>query len=209
MDSVLLLLIDISTTEIIEKTLSRNDQLSFRPKLKTTVSLRIMAIPKTPYASRNHFLQDWGYSDIYREANRSFDLTENDFYIEPGLERPITLRYCKLRDHYILPGKKLSSLISSHLLYYRISAIFGIPRGQFLEDLTQLSAWRVKLYHLTDTVSTLAIVDIEGEIYLSFHGSEEARDSMVDLLNFLVRSEIPHPSIPFLAGREIAMLGTK
>ncbi|EXJ64092.1 hypothetical protein A1O7_00428 [Cladophialophora yegresii CBS 114405] len=86
--------------------------------------------------------------------------------------------------------KPLSRRISSQLLYYRLTVMFGMPPPQPMGE--WLFPWQVMLQH-RDGKSLLDLNDSDGQSFESFSGTKEAKEDAVELLRFLTSLKCPHP----------------
>ena len=86
--------------------------------------------------------------------------------------------------------------ISSQLLFYRLTVVFGMPPSRRLSVRT---CWEVKLRHL-DGASALLFRDHKGAVEATFVGNAASNDDALQLLNHLVGFNCPHPFAGILAG---------
>ncbi|OCK73620.1 hypothetical protein K432DRAFT_447735 [Lepidopterella palustris CBS 459.81] len=83
-----------------------------------------------------------------------------------------------------------SDRISSQLLYYRISVLFGMPPA--LETDGYKCCWEVELKHI-DGESILRLYDSKGSAAVGFSGFDgSASDDAFELINFLVSLDCLH-----------------
>ena len=94
----------------------------------------------------------------------------------------------------------LSQQISSQLLLYRITVIFGMPPKSEEVDGYQC-CWATTL-HYSDGRSTLELYDCKGSVDVAFEGTPDAETEALTLLNFLCGNEIPHTYDGILAGSQ-------
>jgi hypothetical protein len=83
-----------------------------------------------------------------------------------------------------------SDRISSQLLYYRISVLFGMPPAKETDGYK--CCWEVELRHV-DGKSTLRLYDYKGSASVQFDGyAGSASDDGFELINFLVSLDCRH-----------------
>ncbi|KAK4210593.1 hypothetical protein QBC37DRAFT_428563 [Rhypophila decipiens] len=97
-------------------------------------------------------------------------------------------------------------LISSQLMLYRLIAVLGMPRGGGAENLDDRykSIWSYTLYWRGGhgEKSELRIYDYKGSMSFHFLGQQEASESALDLLEWLVGDEVPHTYDGVVAGNQ-------
>ena len=92
----------------------------------------------------------------------------------------------------------LFNRISSQLLQYRITVMFGmIPPSDELDGYKQ--CWQATLVHW-DTMSCLELFDYKGAVTARFHGTVEGSTDALELLDYLCGNKIPHSYDGALAG---------
>ena len=103
-------------------------------------------------------------------------------------------RICRRSDvvsstdkHFI----SLSKRISSQLLLYRITLVFGIPLKSE-ETGGYKCCWAAELYH-KDGRSELGLYDRKGSVSVHFDGTSDNDGEALDILNFLFGNSISHP----------------
>ena len=94
-------------------------------------------------------------------------------------------------------SRYMSREISSQLLYYRLTIVFGMaPMG----DLDGYKvAWEVRLKH-NDGGSVLSFMDYKGSSTVSFEGTTDASEDALRLLNYLISSDCLHTYDGIVAG---------
>ncbi|KAJ9609200.1 hypothetical protein H2200_006972 [Cladophialophora chaetospira] len=169
---------------------------------------------KNGYCLKERFLEDWHYSsEAEREAGqdrRTFDreLMNNRFDVstlcshgaEGDLvvcEYPGRMQDTPACGHSYESHREFWYKISSQLLYYRVTTIFGMPPSD--ENDGYKVAWWA---HLTykDGKSRLDIGDWKGHASTNYYGNAEGRESALALLNFLTGLNCPHTYDGVLAG---------
>ncbi len=97
-------------------------------------------------------------------------------------------------------GCRLSMKISSQLLLYRLTAVFGMaPASKRMYKYKQV--WEATLYWKDDNNSKVTFFDYKGTASAQFSGNEDACKSSLKLLEFLLSDNVPHPYGFTLAGR--------
>jgi hypothetical protein len=98
------------------------------------------------------------------------------------------------------PGRRhryLWDQISSQLLFYRLTATFGMPPP--VEADGYKVCWEINLQHY-DGSSTLEFYDYKGGAKARFFGSDDASEDALKLINFLVGMECLHTYDGIVAG---------
>lgn len=94
---------------------------------------------------------------------------------------------------------RLFTRISSQLLLYRLTAIFGMPPAtEYLDEYKQI--WSAKLYWNDDRNSCLGVFDYQGSPSFYFEGYQDASKSALKLIEFILSDNVPHPYDSVLAG---------
>jgi hypothetical protein len=90
-----------------------------------------------------------------------------------------------------------SQLVSSQLLFYRLTVTFGMPPPREVDGYK--SCWTVDLRHM-DGVSVLTFQDYKGAADVRFCGTAEASVGALKLLNFLAGMNCVHTYDGIVAG---------
>lgn len=87
---------------------------------------------------------------------------------------------------------QLSRRISTQLMLYRLTVVFGMPPSRDdLDDHKQV--WKVTLYWKDNPHFYLEFVDMKGQCQVDFEGNGEANESALRLLDWLVSDNVDHP----------------
>ena len=121
---------------------------------------------------------------------------QNDSVIWQEQELGLRVRHGSLR----LSEKYVSHRISSQLLLYRVTVVFGmLPQSDEVDNYK--TCWAAKLHH-NDGCSTLDLYERKGSAEVAFWGTTGAETEALELLNFLCGNDIPHTYEGILAGSE-------
>ena len=136
----------------------------------------------TPPAKRARRSAEWKRWDRFDICSESAD---SNFLILPlNSRRPLEFSFHKR--------------ISSQLLYYRISVLFGMPSARRTDGYK--SCWEVELRHI-DGTSILRLYDSEGAAAVGFNGLDgSASNDGLELINFLVSLNCLHTNDGIRAG---------
>ena len=166
-----------------------------------------------PYDVQDRFLQEWTNEapDSRNESTHDSDGSPDgvswgsyDLYTTPG-----TPGFMAVRDGLPDGGKPVYAhhLISSQLLLYRLLAVFGMPPSIEDEVDGYKSIWSYMLHWMpgqnnNGRKSYFLFSDNKGYFTFHFYGSGEASRSALDLLEWLVSDNVPHPYDGVLAGNQ-------
>ncbi|KAK5188457.1 hypothetical protein LTS03_011682, partial [Exophiala xenobiotica] len=161
--------------------------------------------------TRDHFRAVWQYrdpSDDYPPSRSDDDVSWDSWnlLIPSSSERHFELCQCVEErrcgscgcDNWKKAGLHVWETISSQLLLYRLTAVFGMP--PLHPDVGYKTCWTVELIYCKDTKNVFMLEDYKGGVNVHFHGSKEAGISAVDLLNWLISNKVPHEYDGILAG---------
>jgi hypothetical protein len=175
--------------------------------------------PRNSYLLRVKFLQQWRYAiepelatffseQISHRIQQNKTHFDNSTLCSHDLEGELAVyEYSEHSKHP--PGyghgydahKSLDDKISSQLLYYRLTTIFGMPPQR---KLNAYYTWRATLIY-KDGESCLEVGDCNGSATVYFHGTKEAKASALALLSFLTGLNCPHPYEGVVAGTQAWM----
>ena len=127
--------------------------------------------------------------DWYSGSNLYYDKEERRLV---AVDRRETLHNLML---YLSP--RLPDLISSQLLLYRTTIIFGMPPAD--ESDGYKCCWKLMLRHHSGN-GTLELDEHKGCPCARFSGSKDASDDALDLINFLTYLKMPHTYDGIIAG---------
>ena len=161
--------------------------------------------PQNGFRQQEYFVRKWDFSD---EADSDHGLNAA-IAGEPVVWRSIhdvELRGSELvlvePSAHLTPGQAIrnpvcmgekhgfSDCISSQLLLYRLTAMFGMPSEY--EPPRPEFCWEVYLMHNSEK-GFLHLYDEHGAARCKFWGTQEASNDALNLLNYLCSTNIPHP----------------
>ncbi|KAL6248075.1 hypothetical protein RBB50_005423 [Rhinocladiella similis] len=167
----------------------------------------------------NHFRALWRYrrpSDPESPRLAMDDRFEWDsgyLYTAPGSRRDFAVCECQTSPGTCqCPGRRqdwsdrftISKAISSQLLLYRLTVVFGMPPRDTYPDFVPgyKTCWRVELVPRGDGRDS-ALIDFQdwkGGVTVHFVGCQGASSHALNLLNWLVSDHVPHGYDNILAG---------
>ena len=109
-----------------------------------------------------------------------------------AFEKPYSKLFKKNGDfrYHPLDYGSFSQRISSQLLLYRITLVFGtVPTRDEEEEIDDSYCWETTLYH-KDQFSLLDLWDINGVAHVWFQGSWDAETDALEVLNMLCGNQI-------------------
>lgn len=137
-------------------------------------------------AQSEEFLR-WGVYDHFLRCEDGTSLDARDWDSE---------------DYYKSPGRpvQLSRLISTPLLSYRLTAVFGMPPAtDYLDHYKE--TWSATLrWKLGEGTSYLNFGEHKGAPSFSFYGTQSASKCALKLVKYLASNNVPHPYEYVLAG---------
>ena len=161
--------------------------------------------------TRDGFCAVWRYrdpADEYPSGRNSDNISWNstNLFMPPSSERQFEWCECVQKrrcgscgcENRMKAGLDVSEIISSQLLLYRLTAVFGMPPPN--PDVGYKTCWTVELVYRGDTNNVFLLEDYKGGVNIRFHGSPEAGISALDLLNWLISNKVPHEYDGVLAG---------
>ncbi|KAJ9603411.1 hypothetical protein H2200_012189 [Cladophialophora chaetospira] len=182
------------TSEHVDDNSSSSDENDFHTRRDYFRSKwRLCADDEGWHKSRTDQTYKWGGNEVFTIANT-----------QAGT---VPLVVDGWPSHSNLPLQKHSrwafeELISSQLLYYRLTAVFGFEQRTFGD---YRHCWDIELISKDDDYSTLSLKDFVGYPEFEFVGTDirETSCQALELLWWLVGEEVFHPYVdaPILAGR--------
>jgi hypothetical protein len=148
-----------------------------------------------PYALQTHFRTRWLVLVDERDLVvpwgdlRCTGWSDSDWSVaESGEETGLSVAAFPIRP---LASNRttLKSLISSSLLLYRIIASFGVPPSTD----NGLTLWSYTLLSCEDSTCQLRVRDHKGWPEAHFRGGEKASTEALQLLEWLIGENCPHP----------------
>ncbi|OCK98522.1 uncharacterized protein K441DRAFT_653738 [Cenococcum geophilum 1.58] len=193
--------IEIARLQEIEKDWCR---LTWCPRLDTQIHLPSTRIEPggseddadgedDGYKQMDMFREKWSYSENEHETSTTFKRdTSWHSYDLHGESADSDLGLCTThlgRCGCSTPWEfGFSARISSQLLLYRITVIFGMPPPRVSDGFKV--CWEVELKHIDGSV--LRFNDWKGSASTGFNGSTDASSDGLKLLNFLIGLECLH-----------------
>lgn len=126
----------------------------------------------------------------YSSTDLCYDEEEGKFIVQDRFSRMRAFE-----KYFRLPS--LYDIISSQLLLYRITVIFGMPPVD--DSVGYKLCWTLTLQHHSGK-GYLQFGEWKGGATARFHGSKEASDDALTLLNFLTYVKMPHHYDGIIAG---------
>ena len=184
-----------------------DDESGEEPKLKEKND----AIDENPYRKIEYFQKKWSYKSSDDEGdteNREGLLRDtawkrwqaSSVYYDPDdsiMKVMDMVRGFNFDEHYKFIDNSFYTRISSQLLLYRLSVMFGMPERR--ESDGYKVCWEITLHH-SSRKGTLDVYDYKGAASAAFTGSSEASDDALDLLGFITQDDVPHTYDGTLAG---------
>lgn len=157
------------------------------------------------YMVKGYFRERWLYNSSKAKdvppKERSGKITEwhsLKLFTSPGGSELVAIpRHSDIPESYV--SSPIFDTISSQLLLYRLTAIFGMPPAtDYMDGFKQV--WTTTFYWKDDKSSTIEFEDMKGSAFVRFEGSEDASKSALKLIEFLQSDNVPHPYGSVLAG---------
>jgi len=183
-----------------ERLLDEERQLSRIKRLRPYIDSQIFTVDsrakpgraegkgKNEYSQKDSFLDTWTYGDDDDGVTRE-PTTEWNF-LDLMSETPAADLQVRPRNGpQCADAFRLCDRISSQLLLYRLTAVFGMPPRKGTDG--HRSCWQASLRHQDDG-SILFLQDFKGRPDVMFWGSGRGSASALKLLNFLAGPDCPH-----------------
>ncbi|EMR68623.1 hypothetical protein UCREL1_4371 [Eutypa lata UCREL1] len=157
------------------------------------------------YMVKGYFRERWLYNSSKAKdvppKERPGKITEwhsLKLFTSPGDSELVAIpRHSDIPESYV--SSPIFDTISSQLLLYRLTAIFGMPPAtDYMDGFKQV--WTTTFYWKDDKSSTIEFEDMKGSAFVRFEGSEDASKSALKLIEFLQSDNVPHPYGSVLAG---------
>ena len=143
------------------------------------------------------FQEKWSYTADTQESGRRYTIDWSAWDL--AVEDPTSdqSRLVLKKDRKLNFDASFTRTISSQLLYYRITAVFGMMPQSVSDEYK--CCWTTDLWW-EGGKGRLGLDEHKGAAGAFFHGTEEGSVEALKLLNFLVGDKIPHSYDGILAG---------